>query len=261
MSEGYNPNPGFLQVDTTCELQAVSIDGLDEGSVAFVREGVFVPWIQGQPDSGPYHYYRLAFFTFPEFPFFKAQPIPKPRNLGAKAASAKTSNAKATPTAPFIRYSDYQKAMAKAAFDVYSAAVDEFEKVNPTAAAKIRATMTASAAAASTKPSAKTPKNPLTAKRTAAQAPVTPPLGAPGSRQLLTSPKQSLIDPPADPSLWTYAPWPDGSSVLATCASGPALQQDGETLCGNGIGEASLQRYAGTSRWILISVQDAILFD
>jgi hypothetical protein len=259
MSEGYNPNPGFLSVDTTCELQAKSIDGLDEGSVAFVREDVFVPWIDASPDSGPYHYYRLAFFTFPEFPFFKVGPIP--RSFSPKAAGAKTAGAKTAPAAPFVRYSDYQRAMEKAAFDVYSAAVDAFEKVNPEAATKIRAKMTASAALAATKPSAKTPKNPLTAKRAAAQAPVTPPLGATGPKQLLTNPKQSLIDPPADPSLWTYAPWPDGSSILATCASGPALQQDGETLCGNGVGEASLQRYAGTSRWLLISVQDAILFD
>ena len=58
-NEGFNPNPGFIHAETTCDLQAINCDGLQEGCLAFVRTPIiFVN--DGPPNLGPFHYYRYT---------------------------------------------------------------------------------------------------------------------------------------------------------------------------------------------------------
>ncbi len=57
-NEGFNPAPGIINAETTCDLQGKETDGLEEGCLGFVRIGV-----EGR--AGFYHYWRLTFLTPP----------------------------------------------------------------------------------------------------------------------------------------------------------------------------------------------------
>jgi hypothetical protein len=56
-NEGFNPFPGFINAETTCDLQAANTDGLQEGCLAFVRTPII---FENDPNLGPFHYYRYT---------------------------------------------------------------------------------------------------------------------------------------------------------------------------------------------------------
>jgi hypothetical protein len=52
MTEGYNPFPGIIVVETTCELQNTDTSGLDDGCLAYVKT-------KGAGLAVDFHYFRL----------------------------------------------------------------------------------------------------------------------------------------------------------------------------------------------------------